>query len=114
MKRHGKQKGFVLITIIPFLSLMILGFSGLFFMGWGIKNFTKSQTACIKANLKGQEALGYLLIKLLDLNQSSKSLNGKRKAIQRAMATALGSGNFQAFAFLKRLWRFVKLRQNCL
>lgn len=104
----------MMIAVIPFLSLIILGFSGLFLMGWGIKNFTKAQTACIRANLKGQEALGQMLKQLLNLNRSSKSLSGKRKKIQKAMAVALVSGNFPALSLLKKALGIIKLRQKLL
>lgn len=100
--------------LVPFLSLMILCFSGLFLMGWGIRNFTKSQTACIRANLKGQKTLGQLLEKLLNLNTLSKGLSRKRETVQIAMATALGSGNFPAYAFLKKVLKFIKLKQKLL
>ena len=109
-----KKEGFVTVVLVPFLSLMILCFSGLFLMGWGIKNITKSQTACIIANLKAQKKLGELLKKLMNLNKSSESLNRKRKAVQIAMATALGSGNLPAYAVLKKVLKFIKLRQKLL
>ena len=78
------------------------------------KNITKSQTACIIANLNAQKKLGELLKKLMNLNKSSESLNRKRKAVQMAMATALGSGNLPAYAFLKKGLKFIKLRQKLL
>lgn len=109
-----KKKGFITVILVPFLSLMILCFSGLFLMGWGIKNITKSQTACITTNLRVQKKLGQILEKLMNLNKSSKNLNRKRKAVQMAMATALGSGNLPAYAVLKKVLKFIKIRQRLL
>ena len=101
-----------MVMLIPFLSLMIFCFSGLFLMGLGIKNFTTAQTACIKSNLKGQKKLGRLLEALLKLNPVSKSLQRKKTALKTAIAVAIAHGNIKAVSLLRKALKFLKYKQK--
>ena len=107
-----KREGFAVLILIPFLSLMIFGFSGLFLMGFGIKNLTRAQTACIKSNLKGQKKLGRLLEMLLQLNKVSKKLHQKRIALKTAIVVAIAHGNIKAVSLLKKVLKLLKYKQK--
>ena len=85
------RKGFMTVSLLVFLSLIITVIIGFSLMSVGIKNITHSQSLCIKGLIQTQKELKPFLKKLLALNNRVKQLHYSRQAIDVAIASALAS-----------------------
>ena len=106
------QKGFVLLFMLPLLSLFITGILGLSLMSLGIKNITFAQKHCLLENLSLQKKLKRLLTKLLSLNSKSLFLNNKRKILESALKISLSVGAVQSIPVIKKKLFLIKMQQK--
>ena len=86
-----KKSGFVLSSLLFFLSLLMSFLIGFSLLSVGIKNITKSQSLCIKGLIKTQRELNPILTKLLSLNHRVKELHHSRQALSASIAIAAAS-----------------------
>ena len=107
-----RRRGFILITLLPLITALTAGFSGLSLMSLGIKNLTRSQSLCIRESLYGQRKQGVLLTRLLNLNRPVIQLSRAKQVLQKALMSAVGLGQIQMAALLKKQIFFLQKRQE--
>ena len=107
-----RRRGFILITLLPLITALTAGLSGLSLMSLGIKNLTQSQSICIRQNLHGQREQGVLLTRLLNLNRTVIRLSRTKQTLQKALMTAVGLGQIQMIPFLKKQISLLQKRQE--
>lgn len=107
-----RNSGFISALLLPLITLIITGILGLSTLSLGIKNITKSQSYCIKANLNGQKKLGVLLVKILKLNSRVLFLHKTRKTLLASIVVAASLGQIPVVSSLKKSLEFIKLAQN--
>ena len=109
-----KEKGFISILFLPFLTLIMIGFIGLSSLSVGIKNITKTQSYCIKTTLKGQKELGVLLTKILNLNTKVLFFHNTRLNLEKSMLAATALGLVGLIPLLKKSLDLTKKAQTSL
>ena len=108
------QKGFALILLMPFFSLIITSLLGLSAISLGIRNITFTQSTCLLENLSAQKQLKIILKKLLSLNQKVTSLHKKRQFLETSLKTSIALGLIKAIPILKKQIILVKFQQKIL
>lgn len=108
------QSGFMSFLFLPFVALMMTGIIGFSFLSVGIKNITRSQSYCIRANLNGQKELGVLLTKLLSLNDKVLFFHTTRKTLEASLVTATALGMAGLIPSFKKKLEIVKQTQRTL
>ena len=114
VKFRTRAGGFIMIVLIPFIMICVTGLSGLSFLSLGIRNLTRSQSACIRESFQGQQKLRHLLELLLEMNPTVIRLNFIRNALQQSLKIAIQTGQLYLVPPLKAKIAFVKKRQKLL
>lgn len=83
--KSKKDQGFVLIFLLPFVSVLMTAFIGASIMSIGIKNITRAKTTCILHNLELQKDLSKSLQRLLKLNGAIKALHKAKQALKATL-----------------------------
>ena len=96
------------------MTLMMTGSLGLFYLSVGIKNITQAQSYCIKENLKGQQELGQILKKILDLNDTVLFFHKARITLEMSIMTLTALGLVKVIPYLKKKLDMVKKAQKVL
>ena len=109
-----KNSGFAMVLLLPFMALMITGFMGLSALSAGIKNITKSQSYCLRANLKRQKKLGFILQKILNLNSQARALHTARQAVELSLKAAKAVGEPVSISILSKKLYIIKHSQRLL
>ena len=109
----NSKKGFI-ILLLPMITLIVTGLSGVVLIGTGIKNTTLLQSLCFRYVIKTQDKLKDKLISLLKLNKKIISLHEKQKSIQISLATSAALGLVAAIPILKALLNTIKISQRVL
>ncbi|MCY4512063.1 MAG: hypothetical protein OXB86_00070 [Bdellovibrionales bacterium] len=107
-----RQRGFIILILLPLIMTLVAGLSGLTLMSLGIKNLTRTQSICITENIHGQKQLGKLLSRLLKINKTVTRLHRTKQALQTALIGAIGLGQIQLISALKKQISFVKKYQK--
>ena len=90
-KSLKSESGFLIFSLLSFLSLMFLVLIGFSLLSVGIKKSTQAQSYCLQILSQTQQKLGKNLQRLLNLNPKVRSLDKIRKSTDQAIVVATAS-----------------------
>ena len=115
VKSLKSESGFLIFSLLSFLSLMFLVLIGFSLLSLGIKKSTQSQSYCLRTLSQTQQHLGKNLQQLLNLNHKVRALDKIRKSIDQAIAVATASiVLIPTVPNLKQMRNVVQLSQKAL